>query len=90
MRGWPFETALDSNNRWVKLSQCIPWDNLAESYYQSLSADRGHPDKEARLVISNASPLKANSVKGKTVTGSTTSEPNGQIFHSPGSTASSW
>jgi transposase, IS5 family len=28
---WPFETALDPNNRWVKLSQCIPWDELAES-----------------------------------------------------------
>jgi len=31
---WPFETALDINNRWVKLSQCIPWDELAESYYR--------------------------------------------------------
>jgi transposase, IS5 family len=28
---WPFETALEPNNRWVKLSQCIPWDELAES-----------------------------------------------------------
>ncbi|MGY6275065.1 hypothetical protein [Methylomonas sp. MgM2] len=28
---WPFDTALDKNNRWVKLSACIPWDELAES-----------------------------------------------------------
>ena len=48
---WPFETTLDKNNRWVKLSDCIPWDELAESYYQGLPADRGRPLKDARLVI---------------------------------------
>ncbi|MGZ8928861.1 MAG: IS5 family transposase [Methylobacter sp.] len=48
---WPFETALDKNNRWVKLSECIPWDDLAESYYQGLPADRGRPLKDAQLVI---------------------------------------
>ena len=29
---WPFQVALDENNRWVKMSQCIPWDELAEGY----------------------------------------------------------
>ena len=48
---WPFETVLDKNNRWVKLSRCIPWDKLAESYYQGFPADRGRPAKDARLVI---------------------------------------
>jgi IS5 family transposase len=48
---WPFETVLDNNNRWVKLSECIPWDELAESYYQGLPVDRGRPLKDARLVI---------------------------------------
>lgn len=48
---WPFETVLDENNRWVKLSQCIPWDDLAEGYYQGLSATQGRPAKNARLVI---------------------------------------
>ena len=48
---WPFDTALDKNNRWVKLSNCIPWDELAESYYQGLPAERGRPVKDARLVI---------------------------------------
>jgi len=23
---WPFQVTLDENNRWVKMSQCIPWD----------------------------------------------------------------
>ena len=48
---WPFQTALDENNRWVKLSQCIPWDALAEGYYQGLSLKQGRPTKDARLVI---------------------------------------
>jgi len=48
---WPFQTALDENNRWVKMSQCIPWDALAEGYYQGLSTTQGRPLKDARLVI---------------------------------------
>ena len=48
---WPFQSALDENNRWVKLSQCIPWDALAEGYYQGLSLTQGRPSKDARLVI---------------------------------------
>ena len=48
---WPFQTALDENNRWVKMSQCIPWDALAEGYYQGLSTTQGRPSKDARLVI---------------------------------------
>ena len=47
----PFETALDKNNRWVKLSECIPWDELAEGYYQGLSVGQGRPSKDARLAI---------------------------------------
>jgi hypothetical protein len=48
---WPFQTALDENNRWVKLSHCIPWDELAESYYQSMDKTHGRPSKDARLLI---------------------------------------
>jgi len=48
---WPFQTALDQDNRWVNLSQCIPWDDLAQGYYQDLSATQGRPTKDARLVI---------------------------------------
>ena len=47
----PFEVELDANNRWVKLSQCIPWDELASGYYQNLSSTHGRPAKDARLVI---------------------------------------
>ena len=34
---WPFQVALDADNRWVKMSEIIPWDELAEGYHQGLS-----------------------------------------------------
>ena len=48
---WPFQTKLDKNNRWINLSECIPWDELAEGYYRGLSDTQGRPTKDARLVI---------------------------------------
>ncbi len=48
---WPFQVSFDQQNRWVKLSQCIPWDALAEGYYRSFSTGQGRPAKDARLVI---------------------------------------
>lgn len=48
---WPFQTVLDATNRWVKLSECIPWEPLAEGYYQGLSDHQGRRAKDARLVI---------------------------------------
>ena len=48
---WPFQTAPNGNNRRVKMSHCLPWDALAEGYYQSLSLTQGRPSKDARLVI---------------------------------------
>ncbi len=48
---WPFQTDLDENNRWVRMSQCIPWDELADGYYQGFSSQTGRPAKDARLVI---------------------------------------
>ena len=47
----PFQTELDPHNRWIKLSECIPWDDLAEGYYQQLNPRHGRPAKDARLVI---------------------------------------
>ena len=48
---WPFQVALDADNRWVKMSEIIPWDELAEGYHQGLSLTQGRPTKDARLVI---------------------------------------
>ena len=38
--------------RGVKLSECIPWDALADSYYETLCVGQGRPTKDARLAIS--------------------------------------
>jgi len=46
-----YDTKLDRNNRRVWLSQYMPWDALAEAYYQGLSATQGRPAKSARLMI---------------------------------------
>ncbi len=33
------------------MSRCIPWEELAEGYYQGLTVKQGRPAKDARLVI---------------------------------------
>ena len=47
----PFGGRLNPENRWVKLSRKIPWDELAKGYHTRLTADRGRPAKNARIVI---------------------------------------
>jgi len=47
----PFEMNLNPNNRWVKLSKSIPWDELASIYYQSMNSRKGAPSIDARIVI---------------------------------------
>jgi hypothetical protein len=47
----PFGGRLNPDNRWVKLGERIPWDELAQDYYKQMSAGRGRPAKNARLVI---------------------------------------
>ncbi len=47
----PFEIKLDKNNRWVKLSQEIPWDDLAKIYYKNMSKNEGRPSIDARIII---------------------------------------
>lgn len=47
----PFERNLDSENRWVKLAERLPWDEMARIYVRSLSSEMGRPSLDARLVI---------------------------------------
>ncbi len=47
----PFELKLDKNNRWVKLSQKIPWDDLASIYYKNMFKNEGRPSIDARIII---------------------------------------
>jgi|GEM_PF-848605 len=47
----PFESELDKENRWVKLAQLIPWDELANVYAQHLQSDTGRLSVDVRTVI---------------------------------------
>ena len=47
----PFENVLSPDNRWIKLSKVIPWDNLAGVYMKQLSQDSGRESIDVRMVI---------------------------------------
>jgi len=47
---FPFGGQLDENNRWLKIAQLLPWEEL-ERKYAGYFSDRGRPAKEARLVV---------------------------------------
>lgn len=47
----PFQPTMEETNRWVRLSQYIPWSELARVYETQLSATQGRPAKRTRLVI---------------------------------------
>ncbi|MEJ7589665.1 MAG: transposase [Ferruginibacter sp.] len=47
----PFDQQLDTTNRWVKLSNILPWDQLVKIYIKKLRADFGAPSIDAHMVI---------------------------------------
>jgi IS5 family transposase len=47
----PFEKILDNNNRWVKLSNIVPWDDLASIYCNKLNSVSGRKSVDVRLVL---------------------------------------
>jgi IS5 family transposase len=47
----PFEKEMDANNRWVILSNSLPWDELANIYHKAMSPVKGAPAKDSRIVI---------------------------------------
>jgi hypothetical protein len=47
----PFEGQLNPNNRWVKLAQILPWEEIEEKYAKSFPSKRGAPAKSARMAL---------------------------------------
>jgi hypothetical protein len=47
----PFELNMDPDNRWVKLSKLMPWDELAAVYHRNLNVDKGRAALDARVAI---------------------------------------
>ena len=47
----PFDIRLNKDNRWVKLANELPWDELASVYHQSMKNDSGAKSIDSRVVI---------------------------------------
>jgi IS5 family transposase len=47
----PFGGKLDKRNRWVKLAETMPWEELSMVYNKSLSTSQGRPALPSRIVI---------------------------------------
>jgi len=47
---FPFGGRLDDTNRWPRISDLIPWEELEEEYTRCFS-DLGRPATDGRLVI---------------------------------------
>ncbi|OFX78125.1 MAG: hypothetical protein A2X12_06025 [Bacteroidetes bacterium GWE2_29_8] len=47
----PFEMHLNKSNRWVQLSEQIPWDKFVGIYQKVMSSKKGAPGINGRVVI---------------------------------------
>jgi len=47
----PFGGTLDPENRWVRLEELMPWDELEETYAAQFSATVGAPAKSVRVAF---------------------------------------
>ena len=48
---FPFGGQIDENNRWIKLSAMIPWNEFEAEYEKSLKEGHGRPAHSSRLII---------------------------------------
>lgn len=42
---------LDANNRWVRMAELVPWDEMAKVFDKSMSADKGRASIDLRVVL---------------------------------------
>ena len=47
----PFEQSLSPANRWVKMAELVPWDEMAEVFFSILSEDQGRPTVDLRVIL---------------------------------------
>src|SRR4030042_5055765 len=47
----PFAGELDKSNRWMKLAEVMPWEELSAVYNKALSGTEGRPALSARVVV---------------------------------------
>ena len=47
----PFDIEIDMDNRWVRLANVIPWDEIVSKYYKILNYQTGRPPINGRVII---------------------------------------
>ena len=47
----PFEQSLSPKNRWVRMADLVPWDDLAAVFFSSMSPGEGRPSVDLRIVL---------------------------------------
>lgn len=47
----PFEQSLSADNRWVKMSNDVPWDVFTSHYSSLMNMERGRPGINARTIL---------------------------------------
>ncbi len=47
----PFQNSLSTDNRWVKLSEIVPWDKFAHRYISMMNSGFGRPGISPRIVL---------------------------------------
>jgi hypothetical protein len=47
----PFEQKLSPENRWVRMAEVVPWDEMAQVFFSYLSADQGRPTVDLRIIL---------------------------------------
>ena len=47
----PFEQELDPSNRWVKMADLVPWDDMAKVFFKVMSPDQGRASVDLRVVL---------------------------------------
>lgn len=47
----PFTKKMNPQNRWVRMAQVIPWDELVGAYNKAMREDFGRPGINPRIVI---------------------------------------
>ncbi|MBK8493202.1 MAG: transposase [Saprospirales bacterium] len=47
----PFEQKLSPENRWVKMAELVPWDQMAQVFFSCLSTDQGRPTVDLRIIL---------------------------------------
>jgi hypothetical protein len=47
----PFEQKLDQENRWVKMAEVVPWDEMAKVFFSRMSRHAGRISIDLRVVL---------------------------------------